>query len=71
MISQLNSAAIRSAYASNFGEVKEGATPKGAAVISKQGDLSKIEKLREAIESGNYKVDIGALSEKIAKDLLQ
>lgn len=71
MISQLNSAAIRSAYASNFGEVKEGGTPKGGAVISKQGDLSKIEKLREAIESGNYKVDIGALSEKIAKDLLQ
>ena len=66
MISQTNSSAVRTAYANNFGESKEA---KGATV-SKQGDTSKIEQIKEALASGEYKVDLEALSKKIADELL-
>lgn len=69
MISQLNSASIRSAYASNFGESKE-VSQKNGATISKQGDTSKVERIKEALESGEYKINLQALSEKIAEELL-
>lgn len=69
MISQLNSAGIRSAYASSFGESKE-VSQKSATVISKQGDKSRIEEIKSALESGEYKVNLQALSEKIAEELL-
>lgn len=67
MISQLNSAAIRNSYQSAFGESKEA---KATSNISKQGDTSKIEQLKEAVSSGEYKVDLQALSKKIAEELL-
>ncbi len=66
MISQTNSSAVRTAYANNFGESKE---TKGATV-SKQGDTSKVEQIKEALSSGEYKVDLEALSKKIADELL-
>ena len=67
MISQLNSSAIRSSYASNFGESKEtGKTTN----ITKQGDTSKIERIKEAIDSGEYEINLEKLSEKIAQELL-
>ncbi len=69
MISQVNSSAIRNAYASNFSENKE-VSQKQVANISKQGDLSRIHELKENIASGEYKVDLLALSEKIADELL-
>jgi anti-sigma28 factor (negative regulator of flagellin synthesis) len=69
MISQTNSSALRTAYASAFGEAKDTKQATGASV-SKQGDTSKIEKLKDAIGSGEYKVDLQALSEKIAQELL-
>lgn len=69
MISQLNSAAVRDAYANSLSETKE-AQKKENANISKQGDTSKIEKIKESIESGEYKVNLQALSEKIADELL-
>lgn len=75
MISQTNSAAVRNAYASNLGEAKdvkdakvESAKP---TVVSKQGDTSKVEQIKEALNSGQYKVDLDALSELIADELLQ
>ncbi|MBU1657878.1 flagellar biosynthesis anti-sigma factor FlgM [bacterium] len=68
MISQTNSAAVRSAYASNFGEPREAVKSSGS--ISKQGDMSKVEKIRESLESGEYKINLQALSEKIAQELL-
>lgn len=68
MISQINSSAIRSAYASNFGESKE--ADKATTNISKQGDTSKIEQIKEALKSGEYKINLQALSEKIAEELL-
>jgi len=69
MISQVNSSAIRNAYANNFGESRE-VSQKQNSTISKQGDLSKIEQLKSSIESGEYKVDLQMLSEKIADELL-
>lgn len=68
MISQVNSSAVRNAYASNFGEAKE--TSKTDTNISKQGDTSKVEQIKEALESGEYKINLEALSQKIAEELL-
>jgi len=69
MISQSNSASVRSAYASNFGEPKD-VDKKTTTTISAQGDMSKVDQIKEALESGEYKVNIQALSEKIADELL-
>jgi len=69
MISQLNSAGIRGAYTSNFGEGKE-VSQKSGTVVSKQGDTSKIEEIKNALELGEYKINLQALSEKIAEELL-
>ena len=67
MISQLNSSVIRNSYSSNLSETRTN-SPK--LNISKQGDMSKVERLKESFESGEYKIDIQALSEKIADELL-
>jgi len=68
MISQVNSSTLRSAYASNFGESKE--ANKTSTNITKQGDTSKVEQIKEALESGEYKINLEALSQKIAEELL-
>ncbi len=69
MISHLNGANIRTAYANSFGESKE-VTQKSALSVSKQGDLSKVEQIKEALASGEYKINLQALSEKMAQELL-
>jgi len=69
MISQVNSSAIRGAYSSNLAEPKETAKKAGTSV-SGQGDMSKVEQIKESLESGEYKVNLQALSEKIADTLL-
>ena len=69
MISQTNSSAVRSAYTSNFGEQKD-IGKKDTTTISSQGDMSKVDQIKEALESGEYKVNLQALSEKIADELL-
>jgi len=38
--------------------------------VSKQGDTSKIEQIKGSIADGTYKVDLEALSRKIADGLL-
>jgi len=68
MISKANSSALNAAYSSKLGESKD---VKQAVSITKQGDTSKIEQLRESIDSGEYKVNLDALSKKIAEELLQ
>ncbi len=67
MISQLNSSAVRNAYASNFGESKD---VQKATNITKQGDTSKVEQIKEALASGEYKINLEALSQKIADELM-
>jgi len=69
MISQTNSSSIRTAYANNFGEAKN-AKAATSSSVSKQGDLNKLDTLKEALASGEYKVDLDALSKKIAEELL-
>jgi len=67
MISQLNSSSIRNAYSSNIGEARDSSSK---ISVSKQGDMSKVDRIKESLESGEYKINIQALSEKIAGDLL-
>ena len=67
MISQANSSAIRAAYPSNTGDTK---ATKTSTSVSQESTLSKTDKLKESINSGEYKVNIQALSEKIADSLL-
>lgn len=67
MISQTNGSAINTAYTNKANEQKE---TKQSVSVTKQGDTSKIEQLKESINSGEYKVDLEALSKKIADELL-
>jgi len=69
MISQSNSSSVRATYNSNLIESK---STKGKAntTVSKQGDTSKIDQIKESLASGEYKVDLEALSKKIAEELL-
>ncbi len=69
MISQVNSATVRNAYATGSNEAK-GVSKRANASISKQGDMSNVDRVRTSLESGEYKVNIQALSEKIAEELL-
>jgi anti-sigma28 factor (negative regulator of flagellin synthesis) len=69
MISQVNGSALRSTYIDSSNETKE-SSKNSSANISKQGDTSKVDKIRASLESGEYKIDIQALSEKIAQELL-
>ena len=69
MISQANSANVRNAYTNNFSDNKE-VGKKAGTPVSSQGDMSKVEQIKEALESGEYKVNLQALSEKIADELL-
>ncbi len=66
MISQTNNTALRTAYPSKVNEARE---PKGANIAS-QNETSRVDQLKEAIGSGEYKVNIEALSEKMADSLL-
>jgi len=68
MISQVNSAALRSTYASS-GQSKE-VSQKSIINISQQGDTSKVDQIKEALESGEYKINLEALSKKIAEELM-
>jgi len=69
MISQVNSAAVRGTYSGSTGEAKE-ASQKSATNVSTQGDTNKVEQIKEALESGEYKINIEALSKKIAEELM-
>ena len=68
MISSLNASAVGSSYAGKSSELKN--SSKAGVNISKQGDTSKVDVIKESLKSGEYKVNIQALSEKIAQELL-
>jgi len=69
MISSLNSSTVRSAYPNTMSENKE-LKPNAKLTTTKDGSENKIEKLKEAIDSGEYTVDLSALSQKIADELI-
>lgn len=68
MISQVNSAAVNSAYQNSNQELKNNL--KKTQEMNKQADMSKTEKLKTAIESGEYKVNLESLSKRIADELM-
>lgn len=69
MISQFNSAAMRTAMNGTLSEQKD--TKQTAATPNaKLTNENKIEKLKESIDSGEYKINLTALSEKMAQELL-
>jgi anti-sigma28 factor (negative regulator of flagellin synthesis) len=68
MISQINNASVSNAYASTLSDAKD--SHKATRTISKQGDMSKVESIKDALASGEYKINLEALSQKIAQELL-
>ena len=69
MISNINGSAMRSAYANSLNDNKE-IKANAKLTTSQDGSQNKIEKLKEAIASGEYKVDLSALSKKMADELI-
>lgn len=69
MITQANNANIRSAYSNNLSETKD-TNKKASTNVSSQGDMSKVDQIKKELESGEYKINLQALSEKIADELL-
>ncbi len=69
MISKLNSSVIRTVYMNNSVDNKE-VSKNISASISSEGKLSKVEKIKESLEFGEYKINLQVLSEKIADELL-
>ena len=68
MISQINGSAVRAAYAQGVTEQK---APRPNATVSvKEDGSTKIEKLKASIDAGEYKLDLSALANKIADELL-
>jgi len=66
MISQTNNTAIRSAYPSKAHEAQE--TKKNEKAT--QNESSRVDQLKESINSGEYKVNIQATAQKMAESLL-
>ena len=69
MISGINSATVGSAYANSSVENKD-IKPNAKLTAAKGGSENKIEKLKESIDSGEYKIDLAALSQKMADELI-
>ncbi|MDD2837498.1 MAG: flagellar biosynthesis anti-sigma factor FlgM [Sulfuricurvum sp.] len=67
MISSVNSSLINGAYKEQSLKTKE--QEKSTQSITKQGDTSRIEELKNSIEKGEYRVDIEALAKRIAQEL--
>jgi len=73
MISQVNGANVAGTYMNNANTDKtsqKSGLQKAEASISSQGDTSKVEQIKSQIESGQYKINLEALSQKIADELL-
>ena len=68
MISNINNASANTAYSSNgkTAQVKENMN---TTDTSKESS-SKVDKLKESVDSGQYKVDLSALANKMADELL-
>ena len=67
MISQTNNSLVRNAYGSTQGGIK---AQRDSLNITKQGDTSKVDQIKESLASGKYKIDLEALSRKIADELM-
>ncbi len=68
MISNVNNSMIGSTYTNNVTSNTQ--KKENASVTAVQNKSSKVEQLKESIDSGQYKVDLSALSKKMADELL-
>lgn len=66
MISRVNSSMAQNVYANSASETKEN---KNVGTQNAK-ENSRVEQLKESISSGEYKVDLSALSKKMADELL-
>ena len=69
MVSQVNNIAGSSGLVNKVSVNKENIQKQDVSVSSK-GDISKVQQIKNSIMSGEYKVDLQSLSEKMADDLL-
>ncbi len=68
MISRVNNSVVGGVYANNTASTTQ---KKGSAsATATEQKSSKVEALKESIDSGNYKVNLSALSKKMADELL-
>ena len=67
MISQTTNATIRAAYPNKTYESKE---TKQSTLSTTQNKSSRVDQLKESIDSGKYRVNIQATAEKMAETLL-
>ncbi len=68
MISKVNNSVLGSAYANNALSNTQKKENVSATATDQKG--SKVDQLKESIDSGEYKVDLSALSKKMADELL-
>ncbi len=68
MISRVNNSGVGSAYTNNIASNTQ--KKEGASTTATDQNSSKVDKLKESINSGEYKVDLSALSKKMADELL-
>lgn len=69
MMPQINGANIRNGYTSTVAKNTD-TSEKQELKISKQGDTSRVQEMKDAIDSGEYKINLQALSKKIADELM-
>jgi anti-sigma28 factor (negative regulator of flagellin synthesis) len=69
MISSLNGSVAGRTYTTVANENK-GLKQNAKVTTSKESGQTKIERLKESIDSGEYKVDLTALATKMADELL-
>ena len=67
MISQFNSATMRSAMSTTLSEPKDVQRTQANAKLTSE---SKVEQIKSSINAGEYKVDFEALAQKMAQELL-
>jgi len=64
MISQINASVANVSYQEATKNIQKNTN------VTKQGDTSKIEQIKAEIEKGEYRIDLQALAEKIADEII-
>jgi len=70
MISQTSSSLVRSAYTNSFAETKDAKASSNVSKSEQSSKMSRVDQLKSDINSGEYKVNVDALANKMADDLL-
>ncbi len=64
MISQINASVANASYQEATKSTQKNSN------VTKQGDTSKIQQIKAEIEKGEYRIDLQALAEKIADEII-